>query len=173
MTLVSQLDPCEVTEILQDVTNSAVSFRMLHSPSLEKDGADDQKTIDRIVEFLTTKGDFIDEEMKKDPQFGSLFGEKPSFSVFKKIMDYSLQATLPVEMNSEAGKETKVNLNKFAFVVHATTKFAVTGNHPMIQIMGFGTKYLQENFSTWLGEKGGWEKIIEEEYSEVQPDAKT
>ncbi|XP_051886443.1 apoptosis facilitator Bcl-2-like protein 14 [Pristis pectinata] len=162
---VSELDPHEVAEMLQNVMNTTVSFRMLRSPSLEVDRPDDdQKTIDRIVEFLTAKGDSIDEEIKKDPQFAKLFSEKSSFSFFKKVMDYALQATLPVEMNSEAESEAKVKLNKFALVVHATTKFAVAGNHPMARIMGFGTKYLQENFTTWVVEKGGWEQIIEEEY---------
>ncbi|XP_072123765.1 uncharacterized protein [Mobula birostris] len=161
----SEVNPHKVAEILQNVMNTTTSFRVLCFSSVEVDAPeDDQKTVDQIVKFLTAKGDSIDEKIKKDPQFAKLFGEKSTFSFFKKVMDYALQVTLPEEINSEAECESKENLNKFAFVVHATTKFAVGGNHPMTRIMGFGTKYLQENFSTWVKKKGGWENIIEEEY---------
>ncbi|XP_072915510.1 apoptosis facilitator Bcl-2-like protein 14 [Hemitrygon akajei] len=160
----SEVNPHKVAEILQNVMNTTTSFRMLRSSSLEADGTEaEQKTIDQIVEFLTARGDSIDEKIKKDPQFAKLFSEKPTFSFFKKVMDYALQVALPEEINSEADCESKENLNKFAFVVHATTKFAVSGNHPMTRIMGFGTKYLQEKFTVWVKDKGGWENIIEEE----------
>ncbi|XP_067907350.1 apoptosis facilitator Bcl-2-like protein 14 [Heterodontus francisci] len=157
----------EVAEMLQKIMNSKmqkVDFLMFRSCSLEVDaGEDDQKAIDRIVAFLTAKGDSIDEEIKKDPQFTRLFGEKPSLSFFNKVMDSVLEVVLPAEMNSEVGSETERKLKKFAFVVHATTRFATVDNHPMARIMGFGTKYLQENFTTWVNQKGGWEKIIEEQ----------
>uniref|UniRef100_UPI00398EA69C apoptosis facilitator Bcl-2-like protein 14 n=1 Tax=Pristiophorus japonicus TaxID=55135 RepID=UPI00398EA69C len=174
---ICKLEPCgisesepranDVAEMLQEIMNSKVqmcTFRVLRSSSLEVDAGDDQKAIDQIVAFLTTKGDSIDEKIKKDPQLAKLFGERPSLSFFKKIMDCALQVALPIEMNSEAESETEINLKKFAFVVHATTRFAAVGNHPMARIMGFGTKYLQETFNTWVEEKGGWEKIIEEEH---------
>ncbi|XP_067855722.1 apoptosis facilitator Bcl-2-like protein 14 [Heptranchias perlo] len=157
----------EVAEKLQKIINSKMqmfTFKMYRSSSLEVDaGEDDQKAIDQIVAFLTTKGDSLDEEIKKDPQFATLFGEKSSFSFFKKVMDYVLQVALPAEMNSEVESETEGKL-KIAFVVHATTRFAAVDNHPMARIMGFGTKYLQENFTTWVMQKGGWEKIMEEEH---------
>ncbi|XP_032893328.1 apoptosis facilitator Bcl-2-like protein 14 isoform X2 [Amblyraja radiata] len=153
---VSETDPQEIAEMLQDVMSTNVSFRMLHSTNVEVDGPDDQKTIDRIVEFLTTKGDSIDEEIKKDPQFGKLFGEKPSLSFFKKIMDYVRQTTLPADAESEG----KATLKQFAFIVHATTKFAVSANFPMARVMGYGGVYLRENFSNWVKEEGGWDKIM-------------
>lgn len=162
---VSETVAQEVAKMLQDVMSTKVSFRMLHSTSVEVDGpdfTDDQKAIDRIVEFLTTKGDSIDEEIKKDPQFGKLFGEKPSFSFFKKIMDYVQQTALPADAESEG--KGKATLKQFAFIVHATTKFAVFANFPMARVMGYGEVYLRENFSTWVKEEGGWDKIMEEQY---------
>ncbi|XP_078272582.1 uncharacterized protein LOC144603326 [Rhinoraja longicauda] len=155
-----ETDPHEVAEMLHDVLSAPVSFKMLHSTSLEVDSPDKQKTIDRIVEFLTAEGDSIDDKIKKDPQFGKLFGDKPSFSFFKKIMDYALQTALPVDAEAEA----KDKLKQFAFVVHATTNFAVYANLPMALIMGYGEVYLRENFSNWVKEKGGWDMIMEEQH---------
>ncbi|XP_078393834.1 uncharacterized protein LOC144677679 [Cetorhinus maximus] len=158
----------EVAEMLQKVMNSKQqkdTIGVIHSCSLEVDATgNDQKTIDQIIALLTTEGDSIDEEIKKDPTFTRLLGEKPSLTIFKKVMDSVLEVALPAEMNSEAESETERKLKKIAFVVHATTRFAAVGNHPMTQIMGFGTKYLQENYTAWVTKKGGWAKLMKEEY---------
>ncbi|XP_048404280.1 apoptosis facilitator Bcl-2-like protein 14 [Stegostoma tigrinum] len=156
----------QVAEMLLEIMNSTMqkgTFRMLRSYSLEVDGAEDhQKAIDQIIALLTTEGDHINEEIKKDPQFSKLFGEKSSFSIFKTIMDSVLEATVPAETNSEMDSQTEGNLKKIAFVVHATTRFAAAGHHPVARIMGFGAKYLQEHYTTWVMQKGGWEEIIKE-----------
>ncbi|XP_048448962.1 apoptosis facilitator Bcl-2-like protein 14 [Rhincodon typus] len=150
----------QIAEMLQEIMNSTMqkgTFRMLRSCSLEVDGAEDhQKAIDWIIALLTTEGDHIDEEIKKDPQFSKLFGERSSFSIFKTIMDSVLEATVPAETNSEMDSQTEGNLKKIAFVVHATTRFAAAGYHPVARIMGFGAKYLQEHYTTWVMQKGGW-----------------
>ncbi|XP_060695357.1 apoptosis facilitator Bcl-2-like protein 14 isoform X1 [Hemiscyllium ocellatum] len=154
----------QVAEMLQEIMNSKMqkgTFRVLRSCSLEVDGAEDhQKAIDQIIAILTTEGDHINEEIKKDPQFSKLFGENSSFSIFKTIMDSVLEATLPAETNSEMESETDGTLKKIAFVVHATTRFAAAGHHPMARIMGFGAKYLQEHYDTWVMQNGGWEELI-------------
>ncbi|XP_041072460.1 apoptosis facilitator Bcl-2-like protein 14 isoform X2 [Carcharodon carcharias] len=149
----------EVAEMLQKIMNAKQqknTVGVIRSYSLEVDATgDDQKTIDWIIALLTTEGDSIDEEIKKDPTFTRLLGEKPSLTIFKKVMDSVLEVALPAEINSEVESETERKLKKIAFVVHATTRFAAVGNHPMTQIMGFGTKYLQDNYTAWVTQKGG------------------
>ena len=35
-------------------------------------------------------------------------------------------------------------------------KLTTIDNHPMNRVLGFGTKYLKENFSPWIQQHGGW-----------------
>ncbi|XP_038637181.1 uncharacterized protein LOC119955231 [Scyliorhinus canicula] len=153
----------EVVDMLQKIMNPK-NFRMIRSCSLEVDVGDEQKTIEQIISLLSREGDIIENEIKQDPNFSRLLGEKPSLSIFNQVMDSVLEVALPPKTDSELESETERKLKMIAFVVHATTRFAADGNHPMAQIMGFGTKYLQENCISWVAQKGGWAKLIEEEH---------
>uniref|UniRef100_A0A4W3HYF4 Apoptosis facilitator Bcl-2-like protein 14 n=1 Tax=Callorhinchus milii TaxID=7868 RepID=A0A4W3HYF4_CALMI len=155
----------EIAEVLQEIIDSKLTgfkFRLLRSTSLEVDSEDEeQRAVDQIVKILTTSGDNLNEEMKNDPQFSKIFGKIPSISLFKKVMDCVIQVALPEETSSEAASKENGKLNQIAFVMHATTKFAALGNHPMARVMGFGAKYLQENYCTWITEQGGWVRLEE------------
>ncbi|GCB77399.1 hypothetical protein scyTo_0018464, partial [Scyliorhinus torazame] len=153
----------EVVDMLQKILKPK-NFRVIRSCSLEVDVGDQQKTIDHIISLLSSEGDTIEKEIKQDPNFSRLLGEKPTLSIFKQVMDSVLEVALPTKVNSELESETERKLKMIAFVVHATTRFAADGNHPMAQIMGFGTKYLQENCTSWVSQKGGWAKLMEEEH---------
>ncbi|XP_078076077.1 uncharacterized protein LOC144498599 isoform X2 [Mustelus asterias] len=156
----------EVAEMLQKIIGLPLkaTFEMTHSCSLEVDATEDeQRALDQIIAILTTQGDTIEEEIKKDSNITRLLGEKPSLTIFKQVMDSVLEVALPTKMNSDEESETARKL-RIAFVVHATTRFAAVSHHPMAQIMGFGAKYLQENCTTWVTQKGGWAKLLEEEH---------
>ncbi|KAM5262750.1 apoptosis facilitator Bcl-2-like protein 14 [Ctenodactylus gundi] len=121
--------------------------------SSETDGED--QVIAKIVELLKYSGDQLERELKKDKDLMSSFQGGLSYSVFKTIADQFLRG---VDVRGES--EVKAQGFKAALTIDATAKLTAIDNHPMNKVLGFGAKYLKENFSPWVQQHGGWEKVL-------------
>lgn len=74
-----------------------------------------------------------------------------SYTVFKTITDQFLG-----NVDTRGESEVKAQGFKAALAIDAIAKLTAIDNHPMNRVLGFGTKYLKENFSPWVQQHGGW-----------------
>ncbi|KAM7114837.1 apoptosis facilitator Bcl-2-like protein 14 isoform 2-T2 [Molossus nigricans] len=128
--------------------------------SAKKDG--DDQVIAKIVELLKCSGDQMERELKKDKALMNSFQDGLSYSVFKTITDQFLRGV-------DTRGESEVNARGFkaALAIDVTAKLTAIDNHPMNKVLGFGAKYLRENFSPWIQQHGGWEKVLGIAHEEV------
>lgn len=82
------------------------------------------------------------------------FQDGLSYSVFKTITD---QVLMGVDTRGES--EVKAQGFKAALAIDVMAKLTAVDNHPMNRVLGFGTKYLKENFSPWIQQHGGWVSV--------------
>ncbi|XP_037702529.1 apoptosis facilitator Bcl-2-like protein 14 [Choloepus didactylus] len=130
------------------------------SENAQKDGED--QIIAKIVELLKYSGDQLERELKKDKALMNSFQEGLSYSVFKTITDQFLRG-----VDTRGESEVRARGFKAALAIDVAAKLTAIDNHPMNRVLGFGTKYLKENFSSWVQQHGGWEKILMISHEEV------
>ncbi|XP_077166785.1 apoptosis facilitator Bcl-2-like protein 14 isoform X2 [Paroedura picta] len=148
---------------------------LLRTMSLEKDGGgpsklpsktvpyeddrkdDEEKIIDTIVAMLRKSGDELEEKMQKDKNFHLSFCDLMSYSFFGRIADQVLEE---VPVDSTGDSEAHIQRTKVAYVMEVTTRLTAVDNHPMNLVLGFGTKYLKENFMPWICSQGGLKKAV-------------
>ncbi|XP_004693330.1 PREDICTED: apoptosis facilitator Bcl-2-like protein 14 [Condylura cristata] len=123
-------------------------------PAGVKKDADDQ-VITKIVEVLKHSGDQLERELRRDKSLMSSFQDGLSYSVFKTITDQFLQG-----VDTRGESEVKAQSFKAALAIDVMAKLTAIDNHPMNRVLGFGTKYLKENFSPWVQQHGGWGKVL-------------
>ncbi|XP_061108043.1 apoptosis facilitator Bcl-2-like protein 14 isoform X1 [Conger conger] len=129
----------------------------------QADGPDD--VIDSIVELLRVSGDRLNEEMKENESLSKLLGGGFSYSTFKKVTSAFLGKVDPADIPSSKDPEQAM----VALTFEVTSRLTTMDCHPMNVVMGFGARYLQENYSGWVKQHGGWEKAFAtEDDEEVQ-----
>ncbi|KAJ8381980.1 hypothetical protein SKAU_G00027580 [Synaphobranchus kaupii] len=146
----------EVTDKLTRIADSVP----LDSEDIEADSPDD--VIQTIVELLRESGDRLNEEMKTNPSLAELFRGCFTYSLFEKVTSLFLQKADPSDIPSTKIPEQA----KVALTFEVTSRLTAVDCHPMNVVMGFGAKYLQENFSSWVQKHGGWEKAFDNEDDE-------
>ncbi|XP_036313755.1 apoptosis facilitator Bcl-2-like protein 14 [Pipistrellus kuhlii] len=119
----------------------------------KKDGED--QIIAKIVELLKYSGDQMERELKKDKTLMSSFQEGLSYTLFKTITDQFLRG-----VDTRGESEVKARGFKAALAIDVAAKLNAIDNHPMNKVLGFGAKYLRENFSPWVQQHGGWDKVL-------------
>ncbi|KAJ6668445.1 hypothetical protein lerEdw1_011927 [Lerista edwardsae] len=147
-------------------------FKVLEHPDgLEEDGIGssrllseegsgndkEEQIIDTIVTLLRKSGDELNNQMQKDNALSQRFGELMSYTFFGKIADHFLEEAL---IDSATGSEVEVQSTRVAFAMEVITRLTAVDSHPMNIVLGFGMKYLKENFSPWIYSQGGWEKAL-------------
>uniref|UniRef100_A0A8C8ZPS4 BCL2 like 14 n=1 Tax=Prolemur simus TaxID=1328070 RepID=A0A8C8ZPS4_PROSS len=146
-----------------------LGFQALHgrregpqpTASSSKKDEEDQ-IIAKIVELLKYSGDQLERELKKDKALVSSFPDGLPYSVFKTITDQFLGG-----VDTRGESEVKAQGFKAALAIDVMAKLTAIDNHPMNRVLGFGAKYLKENFSPWVQQQGGWEKILGLSHEEI------
>ncbi|XP_030625059.1 apoptosis facilitator Bcl-2-like protein 14 [Chanos chanos] len=138
----------------QKLTEIAESVHIIPE-YLETDG--DEDDVQKIVEMLREYGDRLNEQIERNHALvQTLRNSFESYSFFAKVADAFLKRLSPAEIPStQDNKQTKL-----ALICEITSRLTAIDNHPMNQIMGFGAKYLQEHFSSWINTQGGYEKVL-------------
>nr|XP_058938646.1 apoptosis facilitator Bcl-2-like protein 14 [Kogia breviceps] len=126
----------------------------------KRDGED--QIIARIVELLKYSGDQLEREFKRDKALMNSFQDGLSYPVFKTITDRFLRG-----VDTRGESEVKARGFKAALAIDVMAKLTGIDSHPMNRVLGFGTKYLKENFSPWVQQHGGWEKVLGISHEEV------
>lgn len=142
-----------------------------HPDGLEIDGGSSSKQVSEggcgndkeehiigtIVTLLRKSGDELNEKMKKDQIFSRSFGELMSYVFFWKVADHFVEESL---LGSATDPEVDVQSTRVAFAMEVIARLTAVDGHPMNTVLGFGMKYLKENFNPWIQSQGGWEKAF-------------
>ncbi|XP_066217257.1 apoptosis facilitator Bcl-2-like protein 14 isoform X4 [Saccopteryx leptura] len=124
---------------------------------LEIEDKEDQtnQSIAKIVELLKYSGDQMKREMKEDKALMATLQALLNYSLFKTITDQFLRA-----IDTRGESEVKVGGFKAALVIDITAKLTTLDKPFVNRVLGYGTKYLKENFSPGIQRHGGWEKVL-------------
>ncbi|NXP07266.1 B2L14 protein, partial [Thinocorus orbignyianus] len=118
---------------------------------------DEEKIMQTIVSLLRQTGDQLEEKIKTDRVFYQHFKDMLSYTFFKRITDLFLEDVSAVSTNEPEGQ---VQCTKVALTMEVATRLTAVDNHPMNLVLGFGSKYLRENFKPWIQDRGGWVRIL-------------
>ncbi|XP_064174697.1 apoptosis facilitator Bcl-2-like protein 14 [Anguilla rostrata] len=139
---------------LADRLSSIVDSVDMNVDDIEADGQDD--VIQQIVDLLRESGDQFTEKIKEDKVLARHFGGGDfTYAAFARIASRFLQEVAPSSSSSPSGAVSRI-----ALACEVTRKLTAVDGHPMNMVMGFGAKYLRENFSTWVQQHGGWENAF-------------
>lgn len=159
----------DIVQKLEKEDEENVAFRGLkRQESVQHDGDGEDDLIKNIVAYMRTEGDKLNNEMVQKQNFLQRLQGYWSYGFFQRLTEAYVENMVPVSEPEAAQQSSKI-----ALCVHATTKLTALDNHPMNRMFGFGARYLKENYSQWIKEQGGWEKVMgipdtqEEEESEV------
>ncbi|CAI9594795.1 unnamed protein product [Staurois parvus] len=141
-------------------------FRMYRRvSSVQQDGDDEDELIANIVQILRATGDRMNDQIKEERTLMERIRGLWSYNFYKKVTDCFLLEIVPT-YDAEEEQQT----SKIAMCLHATTALTTLENQPMNKILGFGTRYLKENYSPWIQSRGGWENVmgIQTEEEEIE-----
>ncbi|XP_069807501.1 apoptosis facilitator Bcl-2-like protein 14 [Dendropsophus ebraccatus] len=124
-------------------------------PSVQHDGDGEENLIEEIVAILRREGDKLNKEIVQEQSFFQRVQPCWSYSFFRRLTE-----TYANQMVPDTDPEEVQQSSKIALCVHATTQLTALDNHPMNRMFGFGARYLKENYSQWIKEHGGWEKVL-------------
>ncbi|XP_051974252.1 apoptosis facilitator Bcl-2-like protein 14 [Xyrauchen texanus] len=149
----------EMASKLTDISNS-VHF----TPCELEDDCGKDDIVQRIVELLREHGDKLDEKMKADKEFSQALQSSMTYSFFEKVMDTFFRRVTPEELPPQEEKED----TEVALICEATNQLFGVDHHPMNRVLGFGAKYLQHKFPTWINRNTGNVDDVDESDEEVQ-----
>ncbi|XP_056373940.1 apoptosis facilitator Bcl-2-like protein 14 [Hyla sarda] len=131
-------------------------FRVLRREySIQHDGDSDEDLIHNIVEFLRREGDKINDQIAQKPSFFQGLQSCWSYGFFQRLTETYVEQMVPENVPEDVRQSSKI-----ALCVHATTALTALDSHPMNRMFGFGARYLKENYSQWIKERGGWEQVM-------------
>ncbi|XP_028813926.1 apoptosis facilitator Bcl-2-like protein 14 [Denticeps clupeoides] len=155
-------------DVLEDVAEkiTGIADSISISPKIASDGDDDsndgdEDVIPRLVELLRQSGDQLDKEIKKNPDLARFLTNSFSYNLFATITNSFLQRVAP-------SRAPITQQAQIAMTFEVTRRLSALDLQPMNRVMGFGAQYLQQNFSSWVHQRGGWERAFQEDDHEVQ-----
>ncbi|KAL0962693.1 hypothetical protein UPYG_G00344070 [Umbra pygmaea] len=98
--------------------------------------------------------------LKDASLFSELFG---SYNFYERtISTFLWRLGLTSDPRDQESPKTQI-----ALTCEATSRLSVVDSLPMNQMLGFGAKYLQDHFSTWARQQGGYTKALADDDDEV------
>ena len=79
-----------------------------------------------------------------------------TYNYFKKITSAYLRRLSPEELPPKSQPMQA----RIALIFEVTRRLKIMDRHPMNRVLGFGAKYLQENYSPWANTQGGYVSIM-------------
>ncbi|XP_023824408.1 apoptosis facilitator Bcl-2-like protein 14 [Salvelinus sp. IW2-2015] len=140
-----------LTQIADGVSSS--------SGDLETDGEED--AIERLVGLLLRgAGDKLNEEVLKD---ASLSSEFFGYSLYERtISTFLSRLGLTSDPSTQGSPRAQI-----ALTCEVTSRLSAVDSLPMSRVLGFGAKYLQDHFSSWARQQGGYEEAFVNDEEEV------
>lgn len=132
-------------------------------PDVESDSPDDvEKVIGLLLREVGDKHQEQNEELKR-----AISGILWDYSFFERLLTTFLtrMGLLP-PVNAPPGATTSPK-TQIAVTCEVTSRLSAADTLPANRLLGLGARYLQENFSTWAQQQGGYEEAF---YSEDEED---
>lgn len=95
--------------------------------------------------------------MEKNHTLRTLLQETLSFAFFTKVAQTFLQRLSPEELSAVEKREQA----EIALICELTSRLNAIDCHPMNRVLGFGAKYLQDYFSPWVVQHGGYVSALQ------------
>ncbi|XP_072530100.1 apoptosis facilitator Bcl-2-like protein 14 [Salminus brasiliensis] len=151
-----------VGPIVSRLSKIADSVHFLPS-DLETDGDD---IIERIVDILREQGDKLDEEIRNNHKLMQQLQDVLTYNTFQKLTTLFIRRLTPEEV-APAKHPKQAHI---ALVCELTSRLKTMDRHPMNRVLGFGAKYLQDYYTPWVNQQGGYEKVFstDDEEEEVE-----
>ncbi|TSK13212.1 Apoptosis facilitator Bcl-2-like protein 14 [Bagarius yarrelli] len=146
-------DEDDVEQIVNKLSEIADDVHFISS-NIETDSDD---VVERIVELLREKGDQLNEEIKKNHVLQKQLQESLSYGFFEKLTLMFMKRLSPNELPTTQSRQQA----KIALTCELTSRLNAIDNHPMNRVLGFGAKYLQDHFTPWVIQQGGYEKVFD------------
>ncbi|XP_027007442.1 apoptosis facilitator Bcl-2-like protein 14 [Tachysurus fulvidraco] len=148
----SDSDQEEVEQIVNKLTKltDKVHFK---STDIETDGDD---LVEQIVELLREHGDKLNEKIQKDHMLMKQLQDSLSYGFFKKLARSFIHRLSPEELPATQSRKQA----EIAITFELTSRLNAMDSHPMNRVLGFGATYLQDYFTPWVNQQGGYEKVF-------------
>ncbi|XP_070709965.1 apoptosis facilitator Bcl-2-like protein 14 [Pempheris klunzingeri] len=131
-------------------------------PDLETDSADDD--VEKVIGLLLREaGDRLNQEMKDADIATELFGNYSFFTTL--ITTFLTRMGLlsdPNTLGPQASLQTQI-----AVTCEVTSRLSAVDTLPTNRLLGHGARYLQDHYSLWARQQGGYEEAF---YSEGEED---
>ncbi|XP_026182700.1 apoptosis facilitator Bcl-2-like protein 14 [Mastacembelus armatus] len=161
----TKVDP-QLEEVVSRLTELAddISFT---PPDIESDAPEDDENVERLIGLLLREaGDRLNEQELKDVCLSSeIFW---NYNFFKRLIRalltrMGLRSPNPDSPGPQASPKTQI-----AVACEATSRLSAMDTLPMNRLLGYGARYLNEEYSSWAQQQGGYEAAFEEDEDDVQ-----
>ncbi|XP_063052332.1 uncharacterized protein si:ch211-218c6.8 [Engraulis encrasicolus] len=148
----------------------------------------EEDVIQKLVALLRSTGDELDAELKKNPALLKQLQDSFSYSLFERVTQTFLSYVLPSPSSPSAASASAASSSasssssasasasssasgsatpssqqaqQIAMTFEVTSRLSVLDGQPMNRVLGFGAQYLQQNYSGWVQQHGGWDKAFD------------
>ncbi|KAG8005513.1 Apoptosis facilitator Bcl-2-like protein 14 [Nibea albiflora] len=143
--------PSAPSDIETDSPEVAYDFHVLCSVDVDE--------VERLIGLLLREaGDKLnDEELENADISAALFGE---YSFFKRLITtllvrMGLMTTAPDALGPQASPKTQI-----AMTCEVTSRLSAVNTLPMNRMLDHGARFLQEYYSSWVKQQGGYEEAF-------------
>ncbi|XP_071776723.2 uncharacterized protein LOC139928181 [Centroberyx gerrardi] len=124
---------------------------------IEADGEEDD--VEKMIGLLLReKGDKFHEEVLKDASLSGLFR---NYSVFERLISTFLSKMGFVTFDPDALGPQGSPKTHIALTCEVTSRLSAVDTLPMSRLLGFGARYLQDHYSAWAAQQGGYERAFD------------
>ncbi|XP_028254878.1 uncharacterized protein LOC114431543 isoform X2 [Parambassis ranga] len=168
-------DPKTLTEGKEEEKLGEVASRLTEiadeipfaPPQWETDSSEGDENIEKMIALLLREsGDKLNEKELKDANIAmELFWD---YSFFKSLLHrllskMGLRSPDPESPGPQASPKTQI-----AVTCEVTSRLSTINTLPTSRLFNHGAKYLQEYYSPWVQEQGGYEAAFESDEDEVE-----
>ncbi|XP_076579022.1 apoptosis facilitator Bcl-2-like protein 14 [Chaetodon auriga] len=153
----------ELEELTSRLTEIADEIPFV-PPEVETDSPEDEEVEKVIGLILREAGDRLNEKELKDAAIAKeLFW---NYSFFKKLIStllirMGLMPSEPDALGPQASPKTQI-----AVTFELTTRLSAMNTLPMSRMLDHGARYLQEHYSSWVQQQGGYENAFHDDSEE-------
>ncbi|XP_049616463.1 apoptosis facilitator Bcl-2-like protein 14 [Syngnathus scovelli] len=137
-------------------------------PEYESDGPDDDTDVEKLIGILLREcGDNYDEEVTKGLK-EALSSTQLLWSngFFDKLMTTLLKRMGLFNADPEAPGPQTSPKTQMAVTCEVTSRLSAADTLPVSRLLGYGATYLQNHFSSWAKQQGGYEAAFDDDDDE-------
>ncbi|XP_043120094.1 apoptosis facilitator Bcl-2-like protein 14 isoform X2 [Puntigrus tetrazona] len=150
-----------VAEKLSQIADSGLIFDEGLEPDSPVAREANSDVIVKLVDLLKKSGDELNETICSNQELLGYLKKTFSYDLFKKLTQTFITSSVPEFLQARKKRE------QIALTFEVTSRLKALDLHPMNIVMGYGAQYLQENFTPWVKQHGGWEKAFDDDDEEV------